>query len=103
MFLRGIRSVGVQRLNSFTMKSNKCLLRRFASLPNRELSIKTAEQLPTVGQTVKSIQQNRLLAAKNVSIYVGWHCVTIDRNNNDLRKPIPFVCQVWGVGLAREQ
>lgn len=71
MFLRSVR---VQRLNSFVLKSNKCLLHRFALLQNRKVSTKTAEQLPPV----KLTQQNRLSSTENVSvfffsIFIEWH------------------------------
>lgn len=72
MFLRSVRTAEVRRLNSFTLKpSSKCLPQRFALLPNRELSIKTAEQLPPVGQSLKSPQQNRLSSAESVSVFGG--------------------------------
>lgn len=69
MFLRSTRIIERRHLNPFTLKSNKCLPQRL--LQNRELSIKSAEQLPPVGQSVKSTQQNHLSPAESVSVFGG--------------------------------
>lgn len=61
MFLRSTR------LNPFTLNSNKCLPQKL--LQNRELSIKSAEQLPPIGQSGESTQPNHLSPAESVSAF----------------------------------
>lgn len=67
MFLRSARTAtGLRHLNSFTLKSNKCFPQRIAILPNRELSIKPAEQLSPIAKTVDSTQP---AAAESVCVF----------------------------------